>query len=160
MCKIQREAKMKVIILGCGRVGSTLARLMVRDGNQVTVVDKNRDAFRRLGPGFKGTTIIGNGTDEEILKKAGIETADAFVAVTNGDNTNIMSVQIAKTKFQVPKPLARIYDPIRACAYQEMGVDTLCTTLIGSRIIRDHLAGKELGLAMDYCSLEDEESVV
>lgn len=151
---------MKVIILGCGRVGSTLARLMLRDGHQVTVVDKNIDAFRRLGPEFKGTTIIGNGTDEETLKKAGVESADVFVAVTNGDNTNIMSVQIAKTKFQVPKPLARIYDPIRACAYQELGVDTICTTLIDSRLIRDHLLGRELELAEDYCSLNDEEAVV
>lgn len=95
---------MKVIILGCGRVGSTLARLMLRDGHQVTVVDKNIDAFRRLGPEFKGTTIIGNGTDEETLKKAGVESADVFVAVTNGDNTNIMSSRLQRPSFRCPNP--------------------------------------------------------
>ncbi len=146
---------MKVIILGCGRVGSTLANQMIQESHEVTIIDRNSDAFRRLGPDFGGRTVLGNGTDDEILKKAGIEHADAFVAVTNGDNTNIMSVQIAKVKFKVVNAIARIYDPIRACAYQEIGVDTLCTTLVGSRLIKDRLLGKEWGMAADYCSLDD-----
>lgn len=146
---------MKVIILGCGRVGSTLANQMLDEGHNVTIIDRNNDSFRRLGPDFAGGTILGNGTDDEILKKAGIETADAFVAVTNGDNTNIMSVQIAKVKFKIENAIARIYDPIRACAYQEMGIETLCTTLVGSRLIKDRLLGKDLGMAADYCALDD-----
>lgn len=149
---------MKVIILGCGRVGSTLAGNMSADGHNVTVIDKRSDSFRRISPSFSGSTIVGNGTDNEVLKKAGIENADAFVAVTNGDNTNIMSVQIAKVTFKVPKVIARIYDPIRACAYKELGVETLCTTVVGARLINDYLLEKEWGMAVDYCMVEDIQS--
>ncbi|MHB1001633.1 MAG: potassium channel family protein [Armatimonadota bacterium] len=149
---------MKVIILGCGRVGSTLASTMFNDGHDVTIIDKKNESFRRLGPDFKGRMVVGNGVDNEVLKKAGIEQADSFVAVTNGDNTNIMSVQIAKVKFNVPKVIARIYDPIRACAYQEMGVETICTTVVGARLINDYLLGKEWGLAADYCMVDDIQS--
>lgn len=151
---------MRVIILGCGRVGSALAGSFSHDGHDVTIIDRKNESFKRLGPSFKGKTLVGNGTDSEVLKRAGIEKADAFVAVTNGDNTNIMSVQIAKGKFNVPKVLARIYDPIRACAYAELGVETLCTTVIGARLIRDRIMGKELGMATDYCSLSDTETLI
>lgn len=149
---------MKVVILGCGRIGSTLARLMSKDGHDVCIIDQKSEAFRRLGKDYGGHTILGNGIDEEILKKAGIENADSFVAVTNGDNTNIMSVQIAKEKFHVPKVIARIYDPIRAYAYRELGIETLCTTVIGARLMRDYLAGKEWGMVSEYCVLTDEGS--
>jgi len=149
---------MNVVILGCGRIGSTLAGWMAKDGHKVSVVDQNDDAFRRLGPDFTGEMILGNGIDEDVLKRSGIEQADAFVAVTNGDNTNIMSVQIAKEKFHVPKVIARIYDPIRAYAYRELGIETLCTTVIGARLMRDYLAGKEWGMVSEYCVLTDEGS--
>lgn len=148
---------MNVVILGCGRVGSTLAAAMSREGHTVSIIDRNNDAFRRIGQTFKVNKVFGNGTDETVLKRAGIEKADAFVAVTNGDNTNIMCVQIAKERFGVQKALARIYDPIRACAYQEMGVETLCTTLIGARIIEDRILGKDLGMAAGYCELSGVE---
>lgn len=151
---------MNVIILGCGRIGSTLASSMSSDGHDVTIIDRRSDAFRRLGPDFKGITIVGNGTDDEVLKKSGIEKADSFVAVTNGDNTNIMSVQIAKEKFRVPKVIARIYDPIRACAYRELGIDTICTTVVGARLIKDYVLGKEWGMASEYCAISDEEAII
>lgn len=147
---------MNVMILGCGRIGSTLAQSMQRDGHNVTIMDRSPDAFRRLGQDFGGTKVVGNGIDESVLRKAGIEKMDAFVAVTNGDNTNIMSVQIAKEKFRVSKVIARIYDPIRACAYRELGIETICTTVIGSRLIKDHLLGKEWGMVSEYCSLDEE----
>ena len=151
---------MNVVILGCGRIGSTLAMSMTRDGHNVAIIDRNGDSFRRLGPDFTGKTILGNGIDDPVLRKAGIEKADAFVAVTNGDNTNIMSVQIAKERFNVPKLITRIYDPIRACAYRELGIETICTTVIGARLMKDYLMGKEWGAAGDYCAVSDIEAVI
>lgn len=151
---------MNVIILGCGRIGSTLARSLSGDGHNVSIIDKSSEAFRRLGPDFGGNMIVGNGIDDAVLKRAGIEKADSFVAVTNGDNTNIMSVQIAKVKFKVPKVVTRIYDPIRACAYRELGIETICTTIIGARLIKDYVLGKELGAIGEYCALSNDEAVI
>jgi len=151
---------MNVIILGCGRIGSTLAMSMARDQHNVVIIDRNNDAFRRLGPEFTGKTLLGNGIDDTVLRKAGIEKADAFVAVTNGDNTNIMSVQIAKERFSVPKLITRIYDPIRACAYRELGIETICTTVIGARLMKDYLMGKEWGMVSEYCAISDTEAVI
>lgn len=148
---------MNVIILGCGRIGSTLARSLSRDGHNVSIIDKSSEAFRRLGPDFGGNMIVGNGIDDAVLRRAGIEKADAFVGVTNGDNTNIMSVQIAKVKFNVPKVVTRIYDPIRACAYRELGIETICTTIIGARLIKDYVMGEQLGAIGEYCALSDDE---
>lgn len=126
---------MRVIILGCGRVGSTLAKQMAAENHEVTVVDQESNAFRRLGTKFKGTRIVGPGTDSEVLQRAGIESADVFVAVTQGDNTNIMATQIAKKIFNVPKVLTRIYDPSRAEAYRDMGIHTICTTTIAAGML-------------------------
>lgn len=151
---------MKIIVLGCGRVGATLASSMFVRGYDVTVIDRQSSAFRRLSPLFKGRTLVGNGTDVDVLKKAGIEDADVFVALTQGDNTNIMSVQIAKQKFHVEKCLARVYDPIRACAYEELGVDILCTTLVGARLLADRIEDKSLGMATQYCALDGEEVLI
>ncbi len=128
---------MRVIIVGCGRVGSTLARMLSEEGHDVTVVDQTSDAFRRLGAKFKGTRLVGPGTDVAVLKRAGIEHADVFVSVTDGDNRNIMAAQIAKTVFNVPRVLTRIYDPSRAAAYREMGIQTICTTMIAANLIYD-----------------------
>jgi trk system potassium uptake protein TrkA len=141
---------MNIVILGCGRVGSTFARLMYRDGHNVTIIDMQSEAFRRLGTRFKGGRIIGNGIDEDVLKRAGIETADIFVAATQGDNRNIMAAQIARFVFNVPKVIARIYDPIRADRYREMGIITLCTTTIASGLMRDLVNTGEWGLTKDY----------
>ena len=99
---------MKVVILGCGRVGSTIATTMSREGHEVTVIDQNPDSFRRLSHGYSGKTVLGNGIDVDTLRRAAVDKADAFVAVTNGDNRNIMSVQMAKVLFNVPNLVARI----------------------------------------------------
>ena len=130
---------MKVVIMGCGRVGSTLATLMDQAGHRVTVIDSNSDAFQRLRSDFKGEKIAGNGVDEEVLRRAGIETADAFAAVTNGDNRNIMASQIAKEIFNIKKVVCRIYDPIRDSTYREMGMETICPTLVGAEMLFNSL---------------------
>lgn len=132
---------MRMIILGCGRVGATLARMMADDNHDVTVIDQTSDAFRRLGTKFKGARIVGPGTDLDVLRRAGIEAADVFVSVTQGDNTNIMAAQIAKSVFKVPKVMTRLYDPIRAEAYQQMGIQTICTTTIAANLMRDSALG-------------------
>lgn len=141
---------MNIVILGCGRVGSTLARMMFKDGHNVTVIDLQGEAFRRLGPRYKGNRIIGNGIDEDVMRRAGIENADVFVAVTQGDNRNIMASQIAQHVFHVPRVIARIYDPVRADRYRQLGITTLCTTTIASGLIRDFVTKDEWGLKKDY----------
>ena len=149
---------MKVIILGCGRVGSTMARVLSKEGHDVTIIDWNADSFRRLGD-YTGKTVLGSGVETDVLRKAGIESVDAFVAVTNGDNTNIMSVQIAKEIFHVQKTLARIYDPVRASAYHALGIDTLCTTSIGAGLMTDFILGREPRTVTEYCKIEAELNV-
>jgi trk system potassium uptake protein TrkA len=129
------DAPLKVIILGCGRVGSTLAKQLALDGHSVTVIDLTKDSFRRLGPKFRGLRVVGTGLDRDTLEKAGIASADIFFAVTQGDNTNIMAAQVAMKVYQIPKVLARIYDPIRAQAYREMGIITFCTTTLAASIL-------------------------
>jgi len=144
---------MRIVILGCGRVGSTLAYFMDREGHEVAIIDRESSSFRRIPPGFKGQTIRGLGIDEAILHAAGIERADCFAAVTNGDNTNIMAAQMAKARFKVPKVVARVYDPIRAGAYREFGIDTVCTTVIGAGLIQDFLLGRPWRPIEEYAEL-------
>ena len=135
--------RVKAVIVGCGRVGATLARRLVAAGHHVTVVDLQRSAFTRLGDDFPGDMVVGNGIDEDTLRHAGIEGADAFASVTNGDNRNLMSAQIAKDVFQVPRVITRIYDPIRASVYREIGLETICSTTISANIIHDFMLGAE-----------------
>jgi trk/ktr system potassium uptake protein len=130
---------MKVVILGCGRVGSTLATMLDQAGHEVSIIDFSSEAFQRLSPDFRGETIPGNGVDEEILIRAGIKEADAFVAVTNGDNRNIMASQIAKEIFKVKKVMCRIYDPIREETFRELGLETISPTKIGAQLFFDEL---------------------
>lgn len=130
---------MDVIIIGCGRVGSELAKLLSSEGHNVVIIDKNPEAFKRLGGTFNGLTLVGNGFDLELLKRAGIENADAFCAVTNGDNTNIMVSQIAKKIFGVPKVACRVYDPERAEFYKTLGLDILSGTILFAAMIRDKI---------------------
>ncbi len=132
---------MKIVILGCGRVGATLATMLDRAGHQVSIIDYSNEAFRRLDPKFGGETLIGNGVDEEILVRAGIKDADAFAAVTNGDNRNIMASQIAKEIFNVKKVVCRIYDPIRQSTYNELGLDTISPTIVGAQMMFEALTG-------------------
>lgn len=133
---------MNVIILGCGRVGSGIARLLSEEGHNVSVIDKDRNSFRRLGKNFKGKPIGGLGIDQDILKKAGIEEANVFIAVTNGDNTNVMASQIAKEIFNVPIVITRIYDPLREKSYRELGLNTICPTTVGVAMIKDMILNK------------------
>ncbi|MCS7275406.1 MAG: TrkA family potassium uptake protein [Dehalococcoidia bacterium] len=119
---------MKVVIMGCGRVGSELAVRLDVEGHQVTVLDINPDAFRRLPPDFKGRRVVGNGIDQDVLRRVGLAEADVFIAVTQGDNRNVMAAQIAKHIFQVPKVICRIYDPIREEIYRELGLETYSPT--------------------------------
>jgi trk system potassium uptake protein len=133
----------KIVILGCGRVGSTLAMMMDRAGHTVSVIDTSSDSFQRLPPEFSGETFVGNGVDEDVLIRAGIREADAFAAVTNGDNRNIMASQIAKEIFQVKKVVCRIYDPIREETYRELGLETISPTIVGAQLMFEAIAGKK-----------------
>ena len=132
---------MRVVILGCGRVGAYLAGSLVSEGHQVTVVDKDSAAFARLGPDFAGDLVVGTGIDEDVLRQAGIEQADAFVAVTNGDNTNVMAAQVAREVFGVSRVMCRIYDPLRDEIYRNLGLETICPTLWGATRIQEWLEG-------------------
>jgi trk system potassium uptake protein len=116
-----------VVVVGCGRVGSELAGMLEKTGHTVAIVDKRRDAFRRLPTGFSGQTIVGFGFDRDTLVEAGIEGAGALAAVTSGDNSNIMSARVARETFQVERVVARIYDPRRAVIYQRLGIPTVAT---------------------------------
>lgn len=145
---------MRVVIVGCGRVGSTLAAVLTRGGHQVCIIDRDQGSFdkagQRLGHDFASETLVGIGIDEEVLQRAGIESAGAFVSVTSGDNTNIVAAQIAHHRFHVPKILARVYDPIRAEAYREAGIETICSTELVAGILLDLLLDRSLRDAGEY----------
>jgi trk system potassium uptake protein len=130
---------MRYVIVGCGRVGSALAKLLDSDGHEVIVVDENPAAFKRLGSKFRGHEVVGTGIDYDVLKRAGAASADGFVAVTNGDNRNIMAALIAQRMFKIKHIVARIYDPPRGQMYRELGVQTVCPTTVGAKLIRDVL---------------------
>jgi trk system potassium uptake protein TrkA len=135
----------RVVIVGCGRLGAQLARLLLADGHEVTVVDKDSAAFARLGSDFAGEAVLGTGIDEDVLLRAGIQEADAVVAVTSGDNTNVMAAQVAKEIFGVPKVICRVQDPLREQIYRSLGLETICPTVWQANHIRDSLEGRELG---------------
>jgi trk system potassium uptake protein TrkA len=130
---------MYVIIVGCGRVGAELAKLLSNEGHDVVVIDKNSAAFNRLGGTFNGLTLLGSGFDPDLLKEAGIGKANAFCALTNGDNTNLVSAQVAKKIFAVPKVIARVYDPERARIYQSLGLDIISGTILLAAMLRDKI---------------------
>jgi trk system potassium uptake protein TrkA len=128
---------MRIIIMGAGRTGSRLAVMLENAGHDVRVIDWDAAAFQRLPEDFVGEEIIGNGVDQDVLRAAGIESADAFVACTSGDNRNIMASQIAQQVFAVPKVISRIRDPIRADIYGRMGIAVDCRTIVGAETILD-----------------------
>ena len=113
--------------MGCGRVGSALARSLEDREHTVSVIDSNPDAFRRLGPSFNGTKVTGIGFDQDVLARAGVEKADAFAAVSSGDNSNIIAARVARETFGIQQVVARIYDPGRAEVYQRLGITTVAT---------------------------------
>ncbi|MBX6722143.1 MAG: TrkA family potassium uptake protein [Dactylosporangium sp.] len=128
---------MYIVIMGCGRVGSTLAVSLEARGHSVAVIDQNPDAFRRLGADFSGITVTGIGFDRGVLIEAGIERADAFAAVSSGDNSNIISARVARETFGVQRVVARIYDSKRAEVYERLGIPTVATVRwTADRILR------------------------
>jgi trk system potassium uptake protein TrkA len=139
----------KVLIVGCGRVGSRLASELDEEGHEVTIVDRDPGSFSRaasreaLNQDFKGNFLVGDGTEADLLRRAGIEEADSFVAVTEGDNRNIMAAQIAKQIYKVPRVVCRIYDPIREEAYRKLGLEVFCPTIEGSRRVRQMLMARK-----------------
>src|SRR5215468_2131109 len=118
---------MHIVIMGCGRVGSTLAHILEDQGHSVAVIDQDVEAFRKLRPGFRGSKITGIGFDRDVLTEAGIERAEAFAAVSSGDNSNVIAARVARESFGVRRVVARIYDPRRAEVYQRLGIPTVAT---------------------------------
>jgi trk system potassium uptake protein TrkA len=136
----------KTVIVGCGRVGSVLADAFDRAGHQVIVLDLKTSAFDRLPGAFKGAAVRGDGTDEDTLRRAGAESADVFMALTEGDNRNVMSAQLATEALGAKQVVAKINDPLRASAYAELGIATLCRTNLMAHAVNDFLAlGLEFG---------------
>jgi trk system potassium uptake protein TrkA len=134
-----------IVIMGCGRVGSTLAHDLEARDHSVAVIDQNADAFRRLGPNFQGITVTGIGFDGDVLRQAGVERADAFAAVSSGDNSNIISARLARETFGVSRVVARIYDQRRAEVYERLGIPTVATVRwTADRILR-HLVPQGQG---------------
>jgi trk system potassium uptake protein TrkA len=146
---------MHCVIMGCGRVGAELTVQLSKGGHSVAIIDKRKEAFDRLPPGFDARTIVGIGFDREILEQAGIKEADAFIAVSNGDNSNIVSARVAREHYHVDKVIARIYDPRRAEIYERLNIPTIATVrwaakqvqyllFHGKETMRDSLAGGSL----------------
>jgi len=130
---------MKIVIMGCGRVGAQLAGLLDADGHEVTILDTDAYSFRRLAPTFGGSALIGNGIDEAALRRAGIEQADVFVSLTQGDNRNVMAAQIAKHIFNVPRVISRIYDPLRQELYDTLGIEAFSPTTIFAQLVKEKI---------------------
>ena len=130
---------MNVLVMGCGRLGSRMAGLLEQEGHNVTVMDLNEAAFRRLPQTFRGNRVVGNGMDARTLEKAGIAGMDAFLAVTQGDNRNYFASQMAHEVYGVKRVLCRIYDPIREEIFRDLGLETFSPTRFGAQIMVDML---------------------
>lgn len=129
--------------MGCGRVGAQLASILDAESHKITILDINGHSFRRLPPNFSGTALLGDGTDPDVLRKAGIQEADAFVSVTEGDNRNVMAAQIAKHIFNVKRVICRIYDPLRRDIYESLGIESISPTTIFAQLLKDKLLGQQ-----------------
>ncbi len=142
---------MKIIVMGCGRVGSQVSLLLAERGFNVTVIDhRDADAMLRLGPGFKGKVVNGLGFDEKVLLEAGIKEADAFVAASSSDNANIVGARIAKNIFKVPRVVARLFDPRRAEIYERLGLKTISTTTMGAERIYEMVTHSDLDVVRNF----------
>lgn len=130
---------MKVMIMGCGRVGARLATMLDTEGHEVIVLDNDSYSFRRLPPDFNGTALVGNGIDQEVLRRSNIEEMDVFFALTQGDNRNVMACQIAKHIFNVPRAICRIYDPLRQEMYTTLGLEAISPTTVFADILKERL---------------------
>ena len=130
---------MKAVIMGSGRVASELGTLLDQEGHDVTLIDKHLSMFTNLPPDFKGKTIAGDATDEEVLRKAGLDNADAFIALTRDDDRNAMAAQIAKHIFGVRKVVCRIYDPLREEFYKTLGLEAISPIMVFARLVKGRL---------------------
>ena len=137
---------MKIIIMGCGRVGSQVSQLLVSQGHEVNVIDHDANALARLGADFKGKVVRGIGFDRKVLIEAGVETAEGFVAASSSDNANIVAARIARNIFHVPRVVARLYDPVRAEIYQRLGLTTISTTSWGAERIVEVVTHTDLDI--------------
>ena len=135
------------IVIGCGRLGANLANTLSDQEGNVLIIDKSKDAFRKLSPSFGGLSITGDATDLDVLQDAQMHKASVVVAVTNSDNANIMVAQIARELFQIKRVIARLYDPERECVYREFGIDTICPAILSAKEIDKILS--ETGLSED-----------
>lgn len=127
------NAKKYTIIVGCGRLGAHLASTLSDKGEDVMIIDRDSDAFRKLSPSFGGITVQGDAEELLMRGECDIDVAESVISVTDQDNTNIMVAQIAKEKFNVPRVIARLYDPARKCVYQELGIDTICPVVLSTQ---------------------------
>jgi trk/ktr system potassium uptake protein len=137
---------MKIVIVGCGRVGASSAEVWDAAGHEVVILDISTRAFERLPSTFGGTAIRGDGTDEDVLRRAGAEGADLLVSLTEGDNRNVMSAQLAVEALRIPRVIAKINDPVRASAYAELGISTLCRTGLMLDAMHAHLGFPPSGM--------------
>ena len=140
----RRKGSGYTVIIGCGRLGASLANAISDKDASVMIVDRDERAFRKLGTSYGGLTLTGDATDIAVLRSAEIERADTVVSVTNDDNTNIMVAQIARNVYHIPNVICRLYDPEREIVYREFGIDTICPTVLSTREI-DRLLGKAKG---------------
>lgn len=131
---------MRLVIIGCGTMGSLLANALAAEGHQVTVVDNDPKAFNRLPEGFQGKTVLGTGFDEEVLERAATGSADVVLAVTNNDNVNLFAGQLARKKFHVPRVLVRLFDPEKEKIFQDEGLELVCLTTLGVKAFQEALS--------------------
>ena len=141
---------MKVIVMGCGRIGSQVSMLMSKAGHDVVVIDHDANASNRLAPNFKGRLVKGLGFDKNILTEAGIQQADAFVAASSSDNANIVAARIARNIFHVPRVVTRLYDPMRAEIYERLGLTTISSTTWGAERIYQVLTHTDLDVLSTF----------
>src|ERR1700690_3414895 len=142
---------MKVIVMGCGRVGGQVSLLLTNQGHDVTVIDHDSNAVSRLGPDFKGKVVHGIGFDRSVLLEANVETAEAFVAASSSDNANIIAARIARNIFHVPRGVAHLYDPLRAEIYQRLGLVTISTTNWGAGGLCGGVTHTHRDVAYTFC---------
>jgi trk system potassium uptake protein TrkA len=131
----KQEYENYTIIIGCGRLGANIANTLSDGDGNVLIIDKNKDAFRKLSPSFGGLSIIGDATDIDVMLEAQMDNASAVIAVTNNDNANIMVAQIAREMFNIKRVIARLYDPEREYVYHEFGIDTICPAVLSAKEI-------------------------
>lgn len=148
---------MKILIFGCGRTGAALARMMAKRGNEVVVIERDPKALSRLGEDHGCKTIIGDGLDEDVLIKAGIEQADAFVTCTRGDNSNLMAAQIATTRYHVKRVCVKVNDPSRAAEYNKLGLFCITPNLLTAGMMRDWMLEQPFKPIDTYNVLEEGE---